>query len=98
MASKNITKKKMVVFKQPRITEKATMLSGFGVYTFEVPKSATKNEVMKAVETLYKVKPLKIRMITIPSKNVFKRGKAGIKSGGKKALVYMKKGETIEFV
>ncbi len=88
----------MVVFKQPRITEKATMLSGFGVYTFEVPKSATKNEVMKAVETLYKVKPLKIRMITIPSKNVFKRGKAGIKSGGKKALVYMKKGETIEFV
>ncbi len=98
MTSKNITKKKDLVFKQPRVTEKATMLSGFGVYTFEVPKSATKNEVMKAVETLYKVKPIKIRMITIPSKNVFKRGRAGVKSGGKKAMVYLKEGQKIEFV
>lgn len=88
----------MLVFKQPRVTEKATMLSGLGVYTFEVPKSATKNEVIKTLETLYKVKPLKVRMAAIPSKNVFKRGKKGVKSGGKKAMVYLKEGQTIEFV
>ncbi len=98
MNFKNISKKRTIVLNQPRITEKATMLSGFGCYTFEVPKDATKPEVLKTIESLYKVKPIKVRMITIPAKNVFKRGRAGVKSGGKKAIIYLKKGETLEFV
>jgi large subunit ribosomal protein L23 len=84
--------------KSPRITEKASLLSAANVYTFNVPKDFNKIEVMKAVEMIYKVKPAQVRMVAIPAKNFTFRGKPGVKKGGKKALVYLKKGDKIEFV
>jgi large subunit ribosomal protein L23 len=86
------------VLTRPRITEKAATQSASGVYTFDVSVRATKAEVKKAVEQFYKVKPAKVHMIAVPSKAVFMRGKRGTKSGGKKALVYLKKGDKIEFI
>ncbi|PCI20861.1 50S ribosomal protein L23 [Candidatus Wolfebacteria bacterium] len=82
----------------PRITEKATVLGANSVYTFDIPKSVTKIDVKKAIQELYNVIPTKIRVAPVPSKNVFIRGKKGVKSGGKKAMVYLKKGDKIEFV
>lgn len=67
----------------------------FNVFTFEVEKNATKPTIAKAIETLYKVTPLKIRTINLPSKKVFVRGKHGKQSAVKKALVYLKKGDKI---
>lgn len=82
----------------PRITEKASMKAESNVYVFEVISVATKAIVEKVMKELYKVTPVKINMITMPQKKVFTRGKIGFKKGGKKAYVYLKKGDKIEFI
>ena len=69
-----------------------------GVYTFEVTDKANKKNIAKAVKELYKVTPVKVNITKLPSKKVFSRGKVGRKSGVKKAIVYLKKGDKIEFV
>lgn len=86
------------VIKGPRITEKAALFSEKGVYTFNVSTTANKSEIKKAIKTLYKVTPVKIAIVQIQKKRVVVRGTAGVKSGGKKALVYLKKGDKITFV
>jgi len=86
----------VLLIKNPRITEKATMHAEGNVYTFDVSPFATKPEIGKAIQALYKVTQKKINVITIRAKKVFVRGKKGKKSGGKKAMVYLKKGEKIE--
>ena len=85
------------IIKSPRITEKASMKAESNVYTFEVAQTATKSTIMAAVRELYNVNPLKVAVVPIPKKEVFVRGRVGTKGGGKKAYVYLKKGETIEF-
>lgn len=88
---------KMVIL-NPRITEKATMQAEQSIYTFNVAVNATKSEVEKAVKELFKVTPKKVRMVTIHARKVVVRGKRGTHAGGKKALVYLKKGDKISFV
>lgn len=83
---------------RPRITEKSGLLSQAGVYTFEVNKGTTKPEIAKAVIKLYKVTPVKIAIVNLPTRNVFVRGKKGTVSGVKKAIVTVKKGEKIDFI
>ena len=83
---------------KPRITEKSGLLSQGGVYTFEVKASANKPTVAKAIKALYKVTPVKITMINQPAKNVFVKGRRGVVSGFRKALVTVKKGDKIDFV
>jgi large subunit ribosomal protein L23 len=87
--------------KRPRVTEKATTLASAksgSIVTFEIPKEVNKNQVAEAVKHFYKVTPVKVNVVNLPSKNVIKRGKRGVKSGVKKALVYLKKGDNIDFV
>lgn len=83
---------------RPRITEKASFRTEGNVYTFEVATKATKKDVAKAVQAIYKVSPEKVNIAKIPSKRTFSRGKWGVKKGGKKAYVYLKKGDTIELI
>ncbi len=83
---------------RPRITEKASMKAESNVYSFEVSERSNKKTIAGAVKELYNVTPVKVAIVAIPSKEVFIRGKWGVKKGGKKAYVYLKKGETIEFV
>ena len=86
------------VLLRPRITEKSGLMSeALNVYTFEVAKSATKHTVEKAVKALYKVTPTKVRIVNLPAKNVIVRGRRGTQSAVKKALIYLKKGDKIEF-
>jgi large subunit ribosomal protein L23 len=87
-----------LILKHPHITEKATMSAESSVYVFKIDKKANKNLVEKAFKEKYKINPVKVRVVNIPAKNVFVRGKRGIKSGYKKAYVYMKKGEKIEII
>lgn len=86
------------VLKHPHITEKAAIIAEKGVYTFEVHKDANKIEIAKAVEEIYEVKPVRVAIINLPAKRVMSRGRRGVKPGKKKALVYLKKGDKIEFV
>lgn len=84
----------------PRVTEKGAYLSEQGCYVFNVAPGVNKNEIAHAVKTIFKVTPRKIAIITIPRKQVVTRGtnRKGSAGGGKKAYVYLKKGETIELV
>ena len=86
------------IIKNPRITEKASNSFEHNVYTFDITQSANKTEIKKAIFTLYKVKPTKVNVLTVPKKNIMSKGKAGVKGGGRKALVYLKKGDKIEFI
>lgn len=86
------------VILRPRITEKAGLASQSGVYTFEVIKSANKKSIAQAIKALYKVTPTKVAVINLPSKNVIVRGRRGVVSGTRKAMVTLKKGDTINFV
>ena len=85
------------VLKNPRITEKATMRQEGGVYTFDVALRATKSEIRDAIRVLYGVQPRKVHVVPVPSKQKrsVRTGIQGVARGGKKAYVYLKKGETI---
>lgn len=83
------------IVKNPRVTEKAVRASANFVYTFDVEDRATKTEIKKIIKEIYKVNPIKIGIIYKKSKTVFRRGIKGKKSGVKKAIVTLKKGETI---
>lgn len=98
--NKNASSMFSSVLIQPRITEKATIQSENGVYVFEVNKNATKKEIGSAVKYYYKVNPLKVNIIKIPEKKIVSRtrGRKGVKPSGKKAYVYLKKGDKIEIV
>ncbi len=86
------------IIKNPRITEKASNAFEKNIYTFDVATSANKTEISKAIFALYKVKPVKVNVLRVPRKNIMSRGKAGVRGGGRKALVYLKKGDKIELV
>ncbi len=93
-----ITNHSKIILK-PRITEKSgIMTETSNVYTFEVEKNATKDTVAKAIKNIYKVSAKKVRIVNLPAKEVFVRGKKGTKPAVKKALVYLKKGDKIELV
>jgi|SRR3989344_9268376 len=83
---------------RPRITEKSSVLSGKNVYTFEVVSSANKKEIREAIKSIYNVTPTKVSVVRIPRKNIWHKKGPGVSGGGKKALVYLKEGEKIEFV
>ena len=85
------------ILKNPRITEKATFASSASVYVFDVARTATKQQIKAAVERAYKVRPRKVRVVSIPTKVTrnMRTGQSGTKGGGKKAYVYLTKGETI---
>lgn len=85
------------VLRNPRITEKATDHQSIGVYTFEVAEHATKRSVVAAISSLYNVTPRKIRIVRIPAKQKRSQrtGARGSTRRGKKAYVYLKKGDTI---
>ena len=87
-----------IIINKPCITEKTTLSQEKNGYTFVVDVRANKIQIKKAIEELYKVKPVKINIINVRGKNVFRRGKAGTVASIKKAVVFLKKGDKIELV
>ncbi len=83
------------VILSPRMTEKASTQSSSNVFTFVVAKNATKGTVRDEIKKEYKVTPLSINITNMPRKNTFIRGKWGTQAGIKKAIVFLKKGDTI---
>lgn len=79
----------------PRITEKASVQSSANAYTFVVTQDATKLNLAKEIKATYKVTPIAINITKLPGKAVFTRGKFGRTSPTKKAVVFLKKGDTI---
>lgn len=84
------------VLLQPRISEKAGKLVSLNKYVFAVLKSANKVEVKKAVEKHYKVRVVQVNMVNTQGKLKNFGRIAGKTSGFKKAIVTLKKGDTIK--
>ena len=80
----------------PTITEKATSLSEFNKVVFRVHKSASKNSIKRSIEKIFKVSVVKINTINLRSKNKLVKGKKSSKPGYKKAIVTLKKGQSID--
>lgn len=81
------------------MTEKAAVLSTSNVYTFDVSLDASKHDVVRAVTALYKVVPVKVNVVNIAGKPMplrTRRG-TGVRNRVRKAYVYLKKGDTIDF-
>ncbi len=81
-----------------RVTEKAALLAEKGRYTFNVPENFNKKMVAEMVKKEYKVTPIRVNIARAISKAVRRKGRPGTWSDSKKAIVYLKKGEKIEFV
>lgn len=83
------------LIKGVRVTEKAALAAERGAYTFNVEDNANKNEIKKAIKLIYGVMPERVAITQITEKKIVRRGKIGTKKGGKKAVVYLKKGDKI---
>jgi len=84
------------ILKEPRVSEKGTRLAEINQYIFKVFKNSSKKEIKNAVESLYGVDVLKVRIVNIPSKKVRVGKSIGEKSGYKKAIISVKEGQKIE--
>ena len=80
----------------PILTEKSTNLSELNKVVFKVPNGANKKNLKKNIEKLFKVNVIKVNIINKKSKSKIKQGKKSIKSGYKKAIVTLKKGQSID--
>jgi len=87
------------LIRRPLVTEKSTTLQDLrNQYTFEVADKANKSEVRKAVETLFNVKVVKVNIVSVPGKARRVFGRPGMSPGWKKAIITLRKGDTIEVV
>lgn len=80
----------------PRVSEKAAILATRGTYVFNVPVTANKVEIRKAVEAWYKVKVTDVRTIRGIGKFVRRGRTEGARNRWKKALVTVKPGQKID--
>ena len=80
----------------PAITEKATSLSEFDKVVFKVHKGASKSSIKKSIEKIFKVNVIKVNTINFKAKTKLVRNKKSSKPGYKKAVVTLKKGQSID--
>ncbi len=93
---KAFSEKAFRVLLKPVVTEKSAGYDSSGVYVFKVESSANKIEIRQAIEELYGVKVKKVNVVSVPQKSRFMKGRKGARSGYKKAMVFLGKGEKID--
>ncbi len=97
MSNVQVSKERMFeIIRAPVITEKATMGSEHGQVTFRVPLDATKPEIKAAVEELFKVKVRAVNTLRQKGKVKRFRGRLGVRSDTKKAMVTLVEGHSID--
>ena len=80
----------------PVITEKSTNLSEQNKIVFKVPASSNKVILKKNIEKLFKVNVIKVNIINKKKKTKLVRGRKVSKKGFKKAIITLKKGQSID--
>ena len=80
----------------PKITEKATSLSEFNKIVFKVHKGASKDSIKRNIEKLFKVNVVKVNTINLKGKTKIVKGKKSKSSNQKKAIITLKKGQSID--
>ena len=86
------------ILKWPHVTEKATDLTKIGQYIFNVYERTNKPEIKKAVEDVYGVKVVSIKIIKIPPKRRRLGRIEGWRKAYKKAIVRLAPGQQIEIL
>ena len=80
----------------PVVTEKSTNLSELNKITFKVPDGANKKNLKKNIEKIFRVNVTKINIINKQNRTKVTRGKKVKVSGYKKAIITLKKGQSID--
>ena len=103
MAEKKVEKKLVAtantydVLRRPIISEKAAKLSESNGVVFEVAMSATKEDVAKAIEVLFGIKPTKVNVVITKGKTKTFRGRnTGTQRSVKKAYVSLPAGSELD--
>ena len=80
----------------PLVTEKSTNMSEHNKVIFKVPDGANKKNLKTNIEKIFKVNVTKINIINKKSRTKVARGKKVKISGFKKAIITLKKGQSID--
>ena len=80
----------------PLLTEKTTNLSEQNKVVFKVPAKANKKNLKTNIEKIFKVNVTKINIINKQKRTKLTRGKKIKVSGFKKAIITLKKGQSID--
>ena len=80
----------------PLVTEKTTNMSDQNKVVFKVPATANKKNLKTNIEKIFKVNVTKINIINRKTKSKMRQGKKSFKSGYKKAIITLKKGQSID--
>ena len=80
----------------PFVTEKSTNLSEQNKVVFKVPVGANKKNLKKNIEKIFKVNVTKINIINKQNRTKITRARKVKISGYKKAIITLKKGQSID--
>ena len=80
----------------PIVTEKSTNLSEQNKIVFKIPTKANKKSLKKSIEKIFKVNVTKIKIINKQNRTKLTRGRKVKVSGYKKAIITLKKGQSID--
>ena len=80
----------------PLVTEKTTNLSEQNKIVFKVPFNADKKNLKKNIEKIFKVNVIKVNIINKQNRSKLVRGRKVKISGFKKAIITLKKGQSID--
>ena len=84
------------IIKRPVVTEKVSLASHKGqVVVFEVARSATKREVVEALDELFGVQALRVRTSIMPRKKKRQGSSVVIQSPWKKAVITLREGQQL---
>ena len=80
----------------PLVTEKSTNLSEQNKIVFKVPSTANKKNLKNNIEKIFKVNVTKINIINKQNRIKLSRGRKVKVTGFKKAIITLKKGQSID--
>lgn len=85
------------ILKKAIISEKAYRNMDQGIYTFLIEKAAAKSDVVNALKKYFSVDAVKVNITSVSAKKkrVNKTRKFVAVGGGKKAIIWLKSGQSI---
>ena len=82
---------------RPIVSEKSYDMIEHNRYTFEVDKTATKPQIARAIEEIFKVTVTGVNTMNVSGKPRRERYAKGLSRSWKKAVVSLEEGDSIEF-
>lgn len=90
--------RKVLIVKQPWISEKAYILSQKRSYIFLVDKKAKKPEIKEAIRKIYKVDPVSVNTVNLKGKPTRYYRTISKGAGIKKAIIELKEGQKLDIM